>query len=50
MRTRLVYSKFAWANSLDWLGDMMILLDEFQQSTLFAGNVARGRDREKKRR
>jgi hypothetical protein len=44
---RPVYSTLAWANSLDWLGDMMILLDEFQQSTSFERNVAHGRDREK---
>lgn len=44
----MVYSKLVWVNSLDWLGDVMILLDEFQQSTSFARNVAHGRYRERK--
>jgi hypothetical protein len=50
MGMRLVYSKFARANSLDWPGDMMIVLDEFQQSTFIADNVTCGRDRGRQNR
>ena len=37
--------QFTTANSLDRPGDVVMFLDKFQHSTLFAGNVACGRDR-----